>query len=89
MIFYTSDLHLGNSNIIRYEHRPYKSVEEMNAGLIAKWNAKVGRNDDVYVLGDFSFKGTKQTINYLENLNGKIHLVHGNHDAFLSRQSFK
>lgn len=88
MIFYTSDLHLGNANIIKYEDRPYKSVEEMDADLIAKWNAKIGRDDDVYVLGDFSFKRVEQTINYLENLNGRIHLLRGNHDAYYSQHSF-
>ncbi len=88
-IFYTSDLHLGNTNIITYEDRPYKTVAKMNADLIYKWNAKVGRNDEVYVLGDFSFKGVQETISFLEQLNGQIHLVHGNHDAFLDKQSFR
>ncbi len=89
MIFYTSDLHLGNSNIIGYEKRPYKSVEEMNSDLIYKWNAKVGKDDDVYVLGDFSFKGVQATIDFLDLLNGIIHLIHGNHDAFLDKRSFQ
>lgn len=88
MIYYTSDLHLGNKNIIGYEGRPYKSVEEMDADLIYKWNAKVGRNDDVYILGDFCFKGASRAIEYLKCLNGHIHLVRGNHDFFMSQQSF-
>lgn len=89
MIFYTSDLHLGNTNIIIYEDRPYKTVAEMNADLIYKWNAKVSRNDEVYVLGDFSFKGAQETISLLEQLNGKIHLIRGNHDHFISQLSFR
>ena len=88
MIFYTSDLHLGNVNIIAYENRPYKTVAEMNADLIYKWNSKVGRKDEVYVLGDFSFKGVQETIKFLEQLNGRIHLIHGNHDAFLGGATF-
>lgn len=89
MIYYTSDLHLGNNNIIAYENRPYKTVAEMNADLIYKWNAKVGRNDEVYVLGDFCFKGATRAIEYLENLNGHIHLLRGNHDYFMSQKSFE
>lgn len=88
MIFYTSDLHLGHKNIIEYENRPYKSVEEMDADLIYKWNSKVGRKDDVYVLGDFSLKGVNQTLKYLNNLNGNIHLLKGNHDKALKRNGF-
>lgn len=89
MIYYTSDLHLGHKNIIEYENRPYKSVEEMDADLIYKWNAKVGRNDDVFVLGDFCFKGATKAIKYLKCLNGHIHLIRGNHDHFMSQLSFK
>lgn len=88
-IFYTSDLHLGNSNIIGYENRPWETVEEMDTGLIGNWNQVVGRNDEVYVLGDFCFKGASKAIQYLENLNGKIHLIGGNHDHFISQQSFE
>lgn len=89
MIYYTSDLHLGNSNIIGYENRPWKTVEEMDAGLIGNWNQVVGRNDEVYVLGDFCFKGASKVIQYLENLNGTIHLIRGNHDHFIRQQTFE
>lgn len=89
MIYYTSDLHLGNSNIIKYEHRPWKTVEEMDAGLIGNWNQVVGRDDDVYVLGDFCFAGATKAIQYLECLNGHKHLIRGNHDKFMRQQKFK
>lgn len=88
MKFYTSDLHLGNSNIIRYENRPWKTVEEMDAALINKWNEKVGKDDDVYVLGDFCFKGAQYAIRILEQLNGHIYLIRGNHDQCFNQRTF-
>ena len=46
-IFFTSDLHFGHKNIIRYDNRPFLSVEEMDAEIVRRWNAKVSP-DDIY-----------------------------------------
>lgn len=56
MIFYTSDLHFGYENIIVPINRPFNSVNEMYSILIACWNEKVDENDDIYILGDLSYK---------------------------------
>jgi calcineurin-like phosphoesterase family protein len=50
----------------------------MNEALIANWNSVVGVDDVVYHLGDFSFGKNIKEIR--DRLNGKIHLVMGNHD---------
>lgn len=55
-IFFTSDTHFGHNNIIKLSNRPFSSVEEMNEGLIERWNDVVGAEDIVYHLGDFSLK---------------------------------
>lgn len=89
MIYFTSDLHLGSRNIIGYEHRPYSSVEEMDAALITNWNQVVQPDDEVYVLGDFSFKRATQTIEYLTCLKGRVHLLRGNHDQYYDQFSFR
>lgn len=89
MIYYTSDLHLGNNNIIKHENRPYKTLEEMDKALIDNWNSRVKPEDEVCVLGDFCFKRATRVINYLEQLNGRIHLLRGNHDFFYNQKSFE
>ena len=79
-IFFSSDHHFGHTNVIKYCGRPFGSAEEMDEAMILAWNDKVARNDVVYHLGDFCF-GSTQTIKAIRSrLNGKIHLIKGNHD---------
>lgn len=78
-IFFTADQHFGHKNIIKYCNRPFSSVEEMNKVMIDKWNEVVGKEDTVYVIGDFIW--TKKLCNeILTSLKGHIKLVPGNHD---------
>lgn len=81
MNFYFSDSHLGHENIIRLSKRPFKSVEEMDETIIKNWNSVVTDDDDVYIVGDFSYKSGKNPVEYLKQLKGKKHLVIGNHDS--------
>lgn len=80
MRWFTSDLHLGHANIIRYCDRPFASVEEMDAFLVAAWNADVGPNDEVWVLGDFALGRIADTLPLVGRLRGCKTLVPGNHD---------
>jgi calcineurin-like phosphoesterase family protein len=77
-VFFTSDQHYGHTNIIRFCARPFADVSAMNEALIARHNAVVGPDDDVWHLGDFVFKGDVAAT--LVRLNGRHRLVAGNHD---------
>jgi calcineurin-like phosphoesterase family protein len=90
-IWFTSDFHLFHKNIIRYENRPFKSVEEMNATIIQNFNQRVKEDDLVYFLGDFAFYASKnkafrgegmpiRSKEILNQLNGRWVNVKGNHD---------
>lgn len=80
--FIISDTHFGHFNIIKYENRPFSSVDEMNESMIANWNKVVKSGDLVYHLGDM-FMGINKNdaMNILGRLNGDIILVMGNHDT--------
>lgn len=81
-IWFTSDTHFNHANVIKYCQRPFKSVEEMNAGLVAKWNASVKPGDDLYFLGDFALGKERDAVDHiLPMLNGRKFLIKGNHDA--------
>lgn len=89
-IWYTSDTHFNHTNIIEYCGRPFSDVNEMNEKIIYNWNSLVQPEDDVYHLGDFGlFKGgTKQPESFIHRLNGRIHLIRGNHDHIETRRAF-
>lgn len=81
-LFFTSDHHFGHANIIRYDKRPFKDVEEMDEHLILKWNSVVKPGDTVYHIGDiFWYKDVSKAKWVRSRLNGNIRLVRGNHDA--------
>lgn len=89
-IFFTADLHFGHANVIKFDQRPFQTVEEMDSELISRWNAKVGKGDLVYVLGDFIWKSSSSEAHVLiKSLNGQIILIKGNHDRFLHNASAK
>ena len=81
-IFFTADSHFGHYNILKYCNRPFSSIREHDSTLIDNWNSKVKSKDIVYHLGDFSMKRFLRN-KILPKLNGKIHLIRGNHDRKL------
>jgi calcineurin-like phosphoesterase family protein len=88
--WFTSDMHLGHANIVRYCSRPFKDVQEMNEVLITNWNHRVKPDDTVFHVGDFCFKNsaggkagegmTHKSSHYASKLNGNIIYIKGNHD---------
>lgn len=78
---FTSDLHIDHKNIIEYSNRPW-TLEQQEGEIVSRWNARVGKDDDVYHLGDFVFAGSKKAKKVMElisRLNGHIHFIRGNH----------
>ena len=87
-IFFTSDTHFHHDNIIRFCDRPFSSVEEMDEALIKNWNDAIGPDDTVFHLGDFAWGGSDVWNSILQQLNGHIHLIVGNHDEKNLRQGY-
>lgn len=58
-----------------------EAVKRMDEWIIRKWNERVDKKDEVYVLGDFSFYGVEETQKIFHKLHGKKHLIIGNHDS--------
>lgn len=79
-VWFTADLHFGHTNILKYHPRRGDNVDEMGDLLIHNWNDAVSKRDDVWVLGDFAMGPSAAIPSYFHQLNGRKHLIVGNHD---------
>ena len=85
--FYSSDLHLGHSNIIKYGNRPFANADEMDEFLITTHNQYVRPEDHWSNLGDVTMSRGGQVqqdafIRLMKRFNGHKRLYLGNHDHF-------
>lgn len=76
-----SDQHFFQEKIIEYTKRPYVDAADMNAQMVANYNASVDEGDIVIWVGDVSFAGVEKTNELLRQCKKgyNIHVV-GNHD---------
>lgn len=89
MRYYISDLHFYHENLnTQMDCRGFGSVAEMNAHMIRQWNRKVTDRDEVVVLGDLSMGNGEETNAVLHQLKGRIYLIEGNHDSYLTDKRF-
>ena len=76
---FTGDTHFGHAGARALYRRPFPSVAAMDEAMVARWNEVVGRDDDVFHLGDFAVRHAAPGA-VLERLQGRKHLVKGNND---------
>lgn len=89
MRYFIADTHFFhralNENM---DKRGFDDVYQMNEFMIEQWNSKVNKNDDVIILGDFSWGNGEETMSILNRLKGKLYLIKGNHDRFLKDKNY-
>jgi calcineurin-like phosphoesterase family protein len=89
MIYFTADTYFCHVSIINLCQRPFANIDQMNERLIENWNSRVKANDEIYILGDFLYRGSGvEANNILERLKGRKYLIKGNHDKFIDEKSF-
>ncbi len=81
-LFFTSDHHFGHGGARGLFQRPFFSVAEMDAAMVARWNEVVGPRDRVWHLGDFAVRRPPARVaELLAALAGEKHLITGNNDG--------
>ncbi|MCB9755629.1 MAG: metallophosphoesterase [Myxococcales bacterium] len=73
--FFTSDHHFGHANIIRYCARPFAHADAMDEALIKRWNERVGDDDVVYHLGDFTLRNKRFARLMFSRLRGRVRVL--------------
>ncbi len=74
-LFIVADHHFGHGNIIKFCHRTFESVQEMDDTMIREWNKIVGPDDIVIYLADFCLGDQESANYYLQQLNGCIEIL--------------
>lgn len=90
--WYTADLHLGHPGILRHcaATRPFDSVEDMDAQVVRRINDRVGKDDLLYIVGDFAISNDGEYVRHLfHEIRSRKVLVLGNHDLDRKGQVMK
>lgn len=81
MVYFTSDLHFYHDKDFIWQARGFKSIDEMNAEIVRRWNEIITADDYVYVLGDLTLGNVEEGLKLIAQLNGNLHIIRGNHDT--------
>lgn len=93
-IFFTSDTHYGHTNICKgvskwedtSKCRDFDTLEKMNQYIVDEINSKVGQDDILIHLGDWSFGGKENIREFREKIVCKnVYLCYGNHDQHIRK----
>ncbi|MCX8252737.1 Metallophosphoesterase [Beijerinckiaceae bacterium RH AL1] len=85
-IYFTSDTHFGDTRILKSARRPFATIAAHDAEIIARWQATVSEDDEIWHLGDVAPGYTAEALDaLLEKLPGRKHLVTGNNDDAATR----
>ena len=69
MRYYIADTHFFHRSLNeKMDQRGFDDIDQMNEYMIDQWNSKVRKNDEVVVLGDFSWGNAKETTEILEEI---------------------
>jgi calcineurin-like phosphoesterase family protein len=78
-IFFTSDLHIGHQNSLKFDNRPFRDLNHMHEVLVNNYNSTV-KDGICYFLGDVGLSSAETVKNVISKMTGTKVLILGNHD---------
>ena len=80
MIYFTSDLHLGDNRLLKYRPQ-FSNIDDMKESLINAVNCRLDSNDTLFILGDlFEGVNVSEANKLIQRIHGHKILIRGNHD---------
>ena len=81
--YFSADWHLGHANILKFDKRNFKIIEEHDLFMVKMCIKTLKAGDNFYYVGDFSLTSPQKTESYLNaiKLSGaNLFFIKGNHD---------
>jgi calcineurin-like phosphoesterase family protein len=78
--YFASDYHWGHKNVLKYDKRPFETIEEHDLEIVRNHNSIVRPNDHFWFVGDLSLGDIESAEEMLKSMNGIKHFIKGNHD---------
>lgn len=79
-IYFWSDLHIGHANVLIFDKRPFKDLDDMHEVLVNNYNSTVPKDGVCYFLGDVGLGKSDLVKNVISQMHGTKVLILGNHD---------
>lgn len=94
MNYFTSDLHFGSEETIKFDNRPFKNAKSFIHHAVKTWNKQAKKNDIIYVIGDFAdchSETNRDCLKYFEivkDIKSKVVLILGNNEKRIIKYFF-
>ena len=94
MRFFTSDLHLGSNDTIKFDNRPFKNWRSFSRFIIRKYNKLAKPEDIIYVIGDFidchsqTDNSCVKNLLFVKKIKAKVVLILGNNEERVIKYFF-
>lgn len=78
--YFASDYHWDHTNVLKYDERPFVTIEDHDKYIVECHNKIVRPTDHFWFIGDLSLGDLKEAELKLRDMNGIKHFIKGNHD---------
>lgn len=94
MYYFTADIHFADTNSMKDDNRPFKTIKEYDKFIINDWNKTAKKGDTIFVFGDLlDCDGENNVIwqkglSYIKKIKADVVLIIGNNEERIITKFF-